>query len=320
MSDIFSALVSALRIRSMVLLHESYASPWAVAVPDSKMLGNLLGDTRHSCAIAFHLVRQGACEVDFEGELIQLETNDLLFCLCGTAHTLQCGANVKPIPLAQLLESSVGGHQEKNDAASLSLSCGAFILYDLGINPLVESFPKILKLNLSERAAEGSISNISQALLWELGGKGSGASYMRERLLEILLVNALRNALNGQARPTSGVAAGMLHPTISRCMQAIHDQPHTAWTLRAIANTVSLSPSRLSALFKECVGMSPIQYVAQWKTVVARRMLTDRQTSITQIAENLGYDSVLALNRAFARHVGSPPGAWRKAYFNQQEN
>jgi AraC-like DNA-binding protein len=49
-----------------------------------------------------------------------------------------------------------------------------------------------------------------------------------------------------------------------------------------------------------------------WRLQVAARLLDMQHSSIAQIAAEVGYESQASFNRAFKRHVGVPPGAWRR--------
>ena len=60
------------------------------------------------------------------------------------------------------------------------------------------------------------------------------------------------------------------------------------------------------------LGQPPIQYLAGWRLQLATNLLRDASRSIAEIAGAVGYESEAAFNRAFKRHLGMPPGAWRQ--------
>ena len=55
-----------------------------------------------------------------------------------------------------------------------------------------------------------------------------------------------------------------------------------------------------------------MQYLACWRLQIAAQELLIGNKSITAIAEQVGYDSEAAFNRAFKREFGMPPAGWRK--------
>ena len=55
-----------------------------------------------------------------------------------------------------------------------------------------------------------------------------------------------------------------------------------------------------------------MQYLARWRLQVAAQELLIGKKSLAAIAEQVGYDSEAAFNRAFKREFGMPPAGWRK--------
>jgi AraC-like DNA-binding protein len=55
-----------------------------------------------------------------------------------------------------------------------------------------------------------------------------------------------------------------------------------------------------------------MQYLARWRLQIAARLLEKPNVSVAQAAAEVGYQSEAAFNRAFKRHTGVAPGAWRR--------
>jgi AraC-like DNA-binding protein len=55
-----------------------------------------------------------------------------------------------------------------------------------------------------------------------------------------------------------------------------------------------------------------MHYLARWRIQLAAHRLRNSDTPLVQIAEEVGYESEAAFNRAFKRHFGIPPATWRK--------
>jgi len=90
----------------------------------------------------------------------------------------------------------------------------------------------------------------------------------------------------------------------------IKSDPGAPHTLTECAERVGMSPSYLSRLFKQEVGMPFIEYVMIYKVEEAKRLLSETDKSVTDIAEAVGY-SERNLNRAFQRYVGQSPKQYR---------
>jgi AraC-like DNA-binding protein len=95
-------------------------------------------------------------------------------------------------------------------------------------------------------------------------------------------------------------------------MRLIHGQPVRRWTLDSLAREVGLSRSVFADRFTHFVGVSPMHYLGRWRMQLATRHLENPGASLAQVAAVVGYESEAALNRAFKKHVGAPPGTWRR--------
>ena len=85
-------------------------------------------------------------------------------------------------------------------------------------------------------------------------------------------------------------------------------------TTEEIADSVNLSRSYLSELFRKKIGMPPHEYVTQYRLSVAKTMLSNTALSVTEIAEQTGFRDIFAFSRVFRRCVGISPVAYRSRY------
>jgi AraC-like DNA-binding protein len=69
----------------------------------------------------------------------------------------------------------------------------------------------------------------------------------------------------------------------------------------------------LAERFQQLVGSSPIQYLTQWRMLMASKMLREGSAPLTRIAEEVGYQTDSAFSRAFRREFGVPPSSWRRS-------
>ena len=68
----------------------------------------------------------------------------------------------------------------------------------------------------------------------------------------------------------------------------------------------------LAERFHELVCSAPLQYLTQWRMMLAANLLSGSNVSLIQIAEQVGYQLDTAFSRAFAREYGMPPATWRR--------
>jgi AraC-like DNA-binding protein len=56
-----------------------------------------------------------------------------------------------------------------------------------------------------------------------------------------------------------------------------------------------------------------MQYLTRWRLALAGQRLRAGRDPVARVAEQLGYESEAAFNRAFKREYGLPPAAqWRR--------
>lgn len=81
--------------------------------------------------------------------------------------------------------------------------------------------------------------------------------------------------------------------------------------LDSVCKFVGLSPSRLSALFKEKIGYSPLNYFTLLKIKKACHLLDTTDMKITQISLYLGFDDPYYFSRLFTKNMGLSPKYYR---------
>jgi AraC-like DNA-binding protein len=304
----------SLRIRGSVLLRETYAEPWAIAIPDAAALARLLGVPSDTRVVAFHLVEFGHCEIHPEGgDRTLLTAGEMALCVGGSGHHIAAGRGAKVQEIAGLLagEPNTQHPDASGRPASTSLLCGAFLLEQPELNPLLAALPPVMVSNLSRTGELHNLSGVARLLAEEIDRSHSGNGYVAERLLEVLCAETLRAQAEAGSRQDAGWFRALKDPVVGKAIAAIHARPGEDWSVPRLAQAVAMSPSRFAARFSGCLGDSPMAYVARWRMSLACRRLATTRTGIDRVAGDLGYESVAAFNRAFKKLVGMPPAAWR---------
>lgn len=312
--DCLSDTLRTMRVSGSVLLREMYAAPWAVSIPHAERLRSLLRVGSRIRVAAFHFVERGHIEITQQnGAETVLETGEMAICFAGAAHQISQGSNPPIVAVDTLLSGgeNVFKPSEKNRARSTSLICGVFFLHDTHLNPLFAALPPLLHVSSSRLHGFHNFHSVVELMSREMNQPSPGSSYVIERLLELLCAEAIRSHLATNNHPETGWFKGLKDPTVGRAIAMIHARPGENWSVDRLAQGVAMSPSRFAARFTGALGESPMAYVAKWRMNVAGRLLDGTQRGITDIAADVGYESLAAFNRAFKRHVGIPPAAWR---------
>jgi AraC-like DNA-binding protein len=72
-----------------------------------------------------------------------------------------------------------------------------------------------------------------------------------------------------------------------------------------------MSLSNFAQRFAGCVGESPMRYVARCRILRAAQLLDAERMSVSQAMLSVGYESESSFTKAFQRHLGCTPGAYR---------
>lgn len=199
-------------------------------------------------------------------------------------------------------------HDHADDPSASVFLCGAYqFAGDVG-QGLIGSLPQVLAL---AAPAEDSLQHLIAALSDELSANAPGQQAVLDRLLDVILVLAIRASL---AR--SDTAPGWYHafadPRLGAALDAIHNDPAHQWSVPELAAISGMSRPAFARLFPHVLGQTPIQYLTDWRMTLAREMLLTEHATLNQIAARTGYASPYAFAAAFRRHHGQPPGRWRQ--------
>ena len=173
-------------------------------------------------------------------------------------------------------------------------------------NPLIRGLPDrvVIPLNGSHELAPAV-----SLLFAEAFERRAGKEAALDRLFEYLLLLILRHAMDAQLMD-SGVRAGLAHPKLSKAMAAVHQDPQEEWTLERLGRKAGMSRSRFAFHFHRCVGMTPLDYLTEWRLSLAQVLLKEGRP-VKTVAPEVGYSSAAAFNRAFRQRIGESPRRWR---------
>ena len=82
--------------------------------------------------------------------------------------------------------------------------------------------------------------------------------------------------------------------------------------LADVARECRLSVSHFSRAFRQSVGVAPHGWLLNRRMELAKDLLRDRESSLSEIALRCGFADQSHFTRVFTRRVGVTPGAWRR--------
>lgn len=162
--------------------------------------------------------------------------------------------------------------------------------------------------------ASGSIvAPVVSLLAAEMAQELPGQQAVLDRLLDLVLITALRSWFNRAAGEAPAWYRAQSDPVVGSALRLMQDQPANTWTVASLASATGCSRAVLARRFHELLGQPPMTYLTDWRLSIAADLLREPNTTIAAVAERVGYATPFALSAAFKRVRGVSPIEHRRA-------
>lgn len=296
MSDPLSDIIGLLRPRAVFAKGISGAGRWAVRYAE-------FGKP------SFCTVLEGRCRLAVNGqEAITLEAGDFVLLPATPGFVMSGFEPATPV----LMDPDAAGadgevrHGASDGPADVRLLGGYFAFGSPDAALLVSLLPALIHVR-----GAGRLSTLVKLVAGEAFAERPGRDTVLARLVEVLLVEALRSTPGEGAPP--GLLRGLADARVAAAMRGMHGEPARPWTVAQLAKAASLSRSAFFERFTRAVGLPPMEYLFAWRMAVAKDLLRARQLAVEEVARRVGYGSASTFSMAFSRHVGQPPGRYARA-------
>lgn len=297
MIDPLAEIISLLRPQAVFTKGISGAGRWAVRY----------ADFGHP---SFCAVIEGSCRLAVDGEeALTLAAGDFVLLPTTPGFTLSGFEPATPVLITPDLAPAPDTelrHGDPDGPANVRLLGGYFIFDIDAAGLLVSLLPTQIRIRDIPR-----LSTLVRLLIDESGAQRPGRELVLGRLVEILLVEALR--LTPTADAPAGLLRGLSDVRLAEAIRSIHAEPARAWTMARLAREAGLSRSAFFERFARHVGVPPMEYLLGWRMALAKDLLRRRDVDLAEVAERVGYGSASTFSTAFSRHVGQPPGRYARS-------
>jgi AraC-like DNA-binding protein/ligand-binding sensor protein len=113
---------------------------------------------------------------------------------------------------------------------------------------------------------------------------------------------------------------GSKSPAVLRARQIIDAGFREELSLGVVARQVNMSAGYFSELFKKVTGLNFVDYVARLRVEKAKNLLQSPKFRISEVAFEVGFQSLSQFNRTFRRIVGTTPRAYRASLGDTPRN
>ncbi|MBU1362086.1 MAG: AraC family transcriptional regulator [Gammaproteobacteria bacterium] len=313
--DALSETLRVVRLVGAIFIQARFTAPWCYQSPHADTAAPLL-EPGADRVVIFHLIAEGECFVEMEGlPATRLVAGDVIVFPQGDAHRMTSAVGLPPPTGARLDEVlarrprqlSYGG-----GGATTRVICG-YLACDAPLaRLLLGGLPSLLKVNVRGSNAGAWLESSLRYALAEARSPRPGGAGVLAKLAEVLFIEVLRLYVSEQSAGRTGWLAGVGDRIVGTALKELHQQPAHAWSLDELARAAGTSRSVLAERFQHLVGTSPMQYLTQWRMLLAANLLRRSNAPLTRIACDVGYQTDTAFSRAFRREFGAPPAAWRR--------
>ena len=87
---------------------------------------------------------------------------------------------------------------------------------------------------------------------------------------------------------------------------------HRGITVCELTHVLGVSQPYLFKIFKSALGVSPKQFITEYRLQQAKNMLRETELSVTNIANSVGFEDVLAFSKSFSKKERCAPTKYRE--------
>jgi YesN/AraC family two-component response regulator len=100
-------------------------------------------------------------------------------------------------------------------------------------------------------------------------------------------------------------------PVITKAKQFIHDHQTEELSLGQVAKAVNTSTFYFCKMFKKVTGLNFTDYVSRVRIEKAKNLLLNPNLRVSEIAFEVGFQSLTHFNRVFKKVIGESPTEYR---------
>lgn len=308
--DVLEGLLDGPRARGAYLLRAVLDPPWAIRIEDESPLTMVA------------MARGSAWIWHDDGAPQQLHAGDIAIARGPDHYTMADDPSTAPTVIiypGQRCSAADDGRSledewslgvrtwgENPDGGTVML-IGAYERAGELSRPLLSALPPLLTLTGGQWD-----SPLVPLLAEEVTRDTPGQRAVLDRLLDVLLIAALRTWFTRQRADAPAWYRAQADPVVGKALQLLQNNPAYPWTVAKLATEAGVSRAALARRFTDLVGEPPMAYLTSWRLAMAADLLCRPDMTISAVARQVGYSTAFALSAAFKRERGMSPQQHRQ--------
>jgi AraC-like DNA-binding protein len=307
--DPLSGFLDGPRARSAFVMRIVLEPPWSMRIADDAPLSVTV--VTHGSAWLLPSEHEAPIELS-AGDVLIIRAADpyVVADQPGTEPTIVIdpGGDCRTLDGQSLVQSMALGVRTWGNAATGSdvMFVGTYQSEGEISRRLLDSLPPLVVLR-----AQDWDSPVIPLLASEIVKEEPGQQVILDRVLDLLLISALRAAFEAQLVDVPVWFSADSDPTVGQVVRMMHDDPAHPWTVAELAAAVGVSRASLARRFHEVVGEPPMTFLTSWRMALAADLLLAADATVTSVARATGYGSPFTFSTAFKRTYGASPRLYR---------
>ena len=259
---------------------------------------------RQGSNYAFHLMTEGKGQITVDQHSYTVEKDDLIFIQPGISHHFSFASSTPRSSClniyAELWPEDPANWEPRmgNKLVLAPLTMPRELCTPQHVCSPVDQFPTFSSLRTSPELRDRfeHINNIFE--------QEEATNYREHWLSSLMKAWLMEWHLFLQRHVTSDYR-------IRQLLATIETNPEQHLTTEEMCEHTGLEKSHFYKLFHQAAGVTPKEYMLNYRIKKARSLLAETDHSITRIAEILGYDSIHYFSRQFSFSTGMSPTHYR---------
>ena len=304
--DWLSRLFEMMPVRGRLDLRCSYGAPWRIDQGPGAVN-----------EIPYHAVLAGSAilEDSVKGRPVRLKAGDILLLPGNIRHVMHDGGGAAPLPARNRASLNFTISENPGSGERLDLLCGHFAISAPHDRLLRSYLPPRLVVHAGAQAGQqetaAQLAGLVSLMRRESADDHLGGRAMLNALSTAMFALVLRLASETEDAPR-GLLALAGHSRLAPAVAALFNEPARAWSLPDLARLCNMSRATLARQFQDKLGRSASYLLTEIRMTLAANELKRSSLSTGAVAEQVGYQSEAAFQRAFKAHMGVTPAQWRK--------
>lgn len=189
--------------------------------------------------------------------------------------------------------------------ASLIVACGLVMVRYGETLGLFDRLQELLAVDLSETP---EVSTAFQGILTEQSRPDTGSAALTASLMTQCLIHLFRRLARHGPLPW---LMALQDEQLGKAIDRILENPGADHTVESLADVAGMSRSTFAERFSDAFERPPMSLVHQVRMQRAAHLLQQREMSVEEVADRVGFSSRSHFSQAFKEHHGESPAMFR---------